>query len=383
MNLDFFLIASLGFVGSFGHCAGMCGPLALSFSLSNTDSKKWLNSFSFHFLLNLGRITSYGLVGIALGSFGSLLFTAQLKQIMGITTSLLLIWLGLTRINPNLLPNVPVIHPLQGKLHQNLGAAMSQIAIESKWWTPAVLGLFWGLIPCGFLYVAQITAAETGNIWSGAMTMVAFGLGTVPTMLTLGISASRLSIDRRSQLFGLGGWITLVIGILTLFRTDAMVDLTGHGAFILLSLALIARPISHWWSTPLKYRRGIGVGAYILAIAHMLHMMDHSLNWDWRTPMFMLPQHRLGLILGITALLILTPVALTSTNHWQKSLGKSWRSIHLLAVPALVLATVHGICIGSHYLGELNGNWENQVKAIALATITIAVLSLRLLRPVR
>ncbi len=380
MDLDYFLIASLGFVGSFGHCAGMCGPLAVSFSLSSHDQEKWWASFWFHLLLNLGRITSYGLVGIALGSFGSLLFTAKLKQIIALVTGLLLIWLGITRINPNLLPKLPVIHPLQGKLHQSLGSAMSQVATKNNWWTPAVLGLFWGLIPCGFLYVAQITAAETGNLFAGAMIMVAFGLGTMPTMLTLGISASRISADRRSQLFRLGGWITLIIGMLTIFRTEAMVDYTGHIALALLSLALIARPISHWWSTPLKYRRAIGVGAYLIAIAHMLRMADHALNWNWQTIMFMLPQHRLGLIWGITALLLLTPVALTSTNYWQKYLGKSWRKIHLLTVPALILATIHGISIGSHYLGALNSNEENYLRALALALVTIGVLSLRLFR---
>ena len=383
MDLDYFLIASLGFVGSFGHCAGMCGPLAVSFALSSHNKEKWLTSFWFHLLLNLGRITSYGLVGIALGSFGSLLFTAKLKQIMGLATGLLLIWLGITRINPNLLPKLPVIHPLQGKLHQSLGLAMSQIATKNRWWTPTVLGLFWGLIPCGFLYVAQITAAETGKMFAGAMTMLAFGLGTMPTMLTLGISASRISADRRSQLFRLGGWITLIIGILTVLRTEAMVDYTGHTALALLSLALIARSISHWWSTPLKYRRAIGVGAYLLVIAHMFRMGDHSLNWNWQTISFMLPQHRLGLILGITAFLLLTPVALTSTNNWQKFLGKSWRKIHLLAVPALIVATIHGICIGSHYLGALNGNWENYLRTIALSLVTIGVLSLRLSRPAK
>lgn len=383
MDLNYFLIVSLGFVGSFGHCAGMCGPLAVSFALSSHNSGKWLTSFWFHLLLNLGRITSYGLVGIALGSFGSLLFTAKLKQIIGFAIGLLLIWLGITRINPNLLPNFPVIHPLQGKLHQNLGSAMSQAATKNSWWTPAVLGLFWGLIPCGFLYVAQITAAETGNMFAGAMTMLAFGLGTLPTMLTLGVSASRISADRRSQLFCLGGWITLIIGILTILRTEAMVDYTGHIALALLSLALIARPISHWWSTPLKYRRAIGVGAYLMAIAHMLRMADHALNWNWQTIMFMLPQHRLGLILGITALLLLTPVALTSTNHWQKYLGKSWRTIHLLAVPALILATIHGIFIGSHYLGALNSNGENYLRAIALVLVTLGVLGLRLFRPAK
>ena len=54
---------------------------------------------------------------------------------------------------------------------------MDKVAMTKDWWTPLELGLLWGLIPCGFLYVAQITAAETGNIWSGAKTMVVFAAG--------------------------------------------------------------------------------------------------------------------------------------------------------------------------------------------------------------
>ena len=98
--IDLLLISSLGFLGSFGHCAGMCGPLAISFALSSQKQTNWVASLSFHFLLNLGRIISYGLVGIVLGSFGSLFFTATLRQIMAIATGLLLIWLGLSRIVP-------------------------------------------------------------------------------------------------------------------------------------------------------------------------------------------------------------------------------------------------------------------------------------------
>lgn len=391
--LDLLLISTLGLFGSFGHCAGMCGPLAVSFTLSSEQypslksqgeaapshpQQNWWASFSFHFLLNLGRIISYGLVGIALGSFGSLLFTAKLRQIMGLVTGLLLIWLGLSRIIPQGLPKLPIFHPLQGKLHQKLSLGMNRMANTNFWWTPLILGLFWGLIPCGFLYIAQIKAAETGNILLAALTMIAFGLGTMPTMVGVGVGASRLSVDRRSQLFNLGGWITLIIGVVTLLRTQAMIDYTGHAALILLMLALTARPISQWWSTPLKYRRVIGVGAYLTAIAHTLHMLDHSLNWNIKAVSFMLPQHQHSLILGLLALFFMTPAALTSSDRWQKILGKSWRKIHLLSVPALILATTHTIFLGSHYLGELDFNWHNQIRAIALTLVTLIVLSWRM-----
>ena len=111
-------------------------------------------------------------------------------------------------------------------------------------------------MPCGFLYTAQIKAAQTGNMWMGAATMLAFGLGTFPMMLGVGVSASLFSKDKRSQLFRLGGWVTLAIGVITLLRTgDTMVDYTGHAGLILLMLALIARPISGLWAAPMRYRR--------------------------------------------------------------------------------------------------------------------------------
>jgi sulfite exporter TauE/SafE len=57
--------------------------------------------------------------------------------------------------------------------------------------------------------------------------MLAFGLGTVPMMLGVGVSTSVLSRDRRSQLRQLGGWVSLTIGLLLLLRTSDMVDYTG------------------------------------------------------------------------------------------------------------------------------------------------------------
>lgn len=374
--IDLLLISSLGFLGSFGHCAGMCGPLAISFALSSQRQTNWFASFSFHLLLNLGRIISYGLVGIILGSVGSLLFTATLRQVMAIVTGLLLVWLGLSRIVPNL-PSLPMVHPLRS-IHHKLSLAMNRVANIGSWWTPLILGFFWGLVPCGFLYIAQIKAAETGNIIMAVLTMLSFGLGTMPTMVGVGVSASRLSGDRRSQLFKLGGWITLIIGVLTLLRSQAMTDYTGHGALALLMLALLARPISKWWSTPLQYRRLIGVGAYGLAIAHTFHMLDHSLNWNLQGISFMIPRHQRGLLLGFIALLLMTPAAVTSSDRLQRMLGQYWRKVHLLTVPALILVTIHTVFLGSHYLGELDFTWHNQLRAIVLTVVTLIVLSLRL-----
>jgi sulfite exporter TauE/SafE len=387
--LDLLLIVALGFLGSFGHCMGMCGPLTVALALSQGDRDaseqhrpQKINSWQFHLLLNLGRVISYALVGAALGSLGSIVVASgqlagigsNLRQVMAIVTGSLLIWFGIGQIKPNWLPRLPFLHPLSGKIHSRLNSGMNQLSTQQQWWTPALLGGAWGLIPCGFLYTAQLKAVETGSLLAGMLTMLCFGLGTAPMMLGVGISASKVSADRRSQLFRLGGWITLVIGILTLLRSDAMVDYTGHGSLLLLMLALIARPLSGFWTVPLQYRRLIGVGAFVLALAHTAHMLDHSLNWNLDAIAFMLPQHRLGMVLGILSLALMFPAAITSSDRLQQKLGKRWRKIHLLTVPGLILAVGHTVLLGSHYWGDLQVSWDNKLRVAVVIFLTSLIL---------
>ncbi|MEA5500668.1 urease accessory protein UreH domain-containing protein [Limnoraphis robusta] len=383
--IDLVLISTLGFLGSFGHCVGMCGPLTVAFSLSNTnDSKK--PSWQFHLLLNIGRILSYALVGAAIGGLGSVLVASGqmaglgsvIRRGMAILTGLMLIALGLAQIRPDLIPRLPIWHPLSPEvMHNRLSGAMVKLSMKNNLLTPLFLGLVWGLIPCGFLYTAQIKAAETGSLKMGMVTMLAFGLGTFPTLLGVGLLTSKLSANRRSQLYRLGGWITLTIGILTLLRTGNHVDYTGHGSLICLMLALIARPISRFFPQLLQYRRFFGVAAFVLALVHMGQMIDHTLNWKIDAFWFMIPQHQWGIGLGTIALILITPAALTSFDKIQSYLGKSWRKIHLLAVPAFILVVVHIVLSGSSYFGGFEWTVANQIRVGMLVTISLFVLLIR------
>jgi uncharacterized protein len=386
--LDLSLIMLLGFLGSFGHCFGMCGPLTMAFSLSHQQEKPdWRQQLKFHILLNLGRMLSYALVGAGIGLLGSVLLESgqltgigsDLRRAIAIITGVMLIWLGLRQIAPNLLPHIPLLHPLlQGSLHHHLSSGMVRLSLQTRWWTPALLGMTWGLMPCGFLYVAQIKAAQTGNLWMGTATMLAFGLGTLPTMLGVGVSTALMSQNQRSQLFQLGGWVTLTIGIITLLRTgDTMVDYAGHAALLCLILTLIARPISKFWGSLLRYRRGLGVGAFVLSVVHAMHMMEHTWQWNLAAFSFLPLQFQWGMAAGVIALILMTPAACTSFDWLQKSLGQHWRQIHLLGVPALLLSAVHALLIGSHYLGSLQSTWGNKLAAVLLGVTTLSVLLVR------
>ncbi|BBC22287.1 sulfite exporter TauE/SafE family protein [Pseudanabaena sp. ABRG5-3] len=393
--LDLLLVAALGFLGSFGHCVGMCGPLTVAFSLSGKDknppnnSRSWQQHFYFHILLNIGRILSYAIAGAAIGAIGSVLVASgqlagiesDLRRWLAILTGILLVWMGMVQIKPDGLPNMPFLNPMAlVGLHQRLSAAMMKLSLHSHPLTPALLGMTWGLIPCGFLYTAQIKAAETSNMTQGALTMLAFGIGTLPSMIGIGVFAGLLSRDRRSQLFRMGGWITLTIGILTLLRTSDMVDYTGHAGLILLLLALAARPLNHIfksWSSLMTYRRAIGVGAFVLSIAHTFHMIEHTFQWNFDALSFMIPRHQVSIWLGAIAITLMTPAALTSSDWMVAKLGKSWRYLHLLSVPALVLASIHTIAIGSNYLGAVSWTPKNWILTILCGAMTLGTLLIR------
>ncbi|MGG6297921.1 sulfite exporter TauE/SafE family protein [Leptolyngbya sp. AN02str] len=399
--VDLWLIAALGFLGSFGHCAAMCGPIAVAFSLagdrpnsaavaedadSKADCDRW-HHLQFHLMLNAGRIVSYALVGATIGALGSVLLAggnlagvgSSLRQGISLLTGLLLIWMGLSQVNPHLLPKLPLLNPMaQGRLHERLSAVMVRLSLHHRWWTPALLGMVWGLIPCGFLYAAQIKAAEAGSLWLGSATMLAFGLGTLPVMLGVGAWASAVSGNRRSQLFRMGGWVTLVIGVLCVLRTgNTMTDYTGYLALLCLALALVARPVSKLWAFPLRCRRALGVMAFVLSLAHTIHMVEHNWGWNFEAIAFLQRQRQLGLGLGAIALSFMLPAALTSFDWAQQRLGRTWRQIHLLSVPALVLCGLHCILTGSHFLGTLQPTAVHWGRSLGVGLLVVVTLLVR------
>ena len=396
--LDLLLVVALGFLGSFGHCVGMCGPLTVAFSLSGKESnskdnpKSWQQHLYFHALLNIGRILSYAIAGAAIGLIGSVLVASgqfagiesDLRRWLAILMGILLVWMGIVQIKPEGFPNMPFLNPMAlVGLHQRLSNAMMKLSLYSHPLTPVLLGMTWGLIPCGFLYTAQIKAAETIDMMQGALTMLAFGIGTLPSMLCIGVFAGMLSRDRRSQLFRMGGWITLTIGILTLLRTSDMVDYTGHAGLILLMLALIARPLSQMhksWTALMSYRRAIGVGAFVLSLAHMFHKIEHTFQWNFDALSFMIPLHQVSIWIGTIAIALMTPAALTSSDWMVAKLGKAWRYLHLLSVPALLLASIHTIAIGSSYLGAVELTPKNWILTILCGGITVGTLLIRVFR---
>ncbi len=368
--IDLLLMLMLGFLGSFGHCASMCGSLAVALA-TNSSAVTWKQAWWFHGAMNLGRVLSYGLGGAVLGGVSAAVISggqlvgigSQLRSIIALIGGLLLIGSGLGQVFPGKWPL-----PKLASCHRSIQKTTQQ---------PWLLGILWGLMPCGFLYTAQLKAIESGSVSQGALTMLAFGLGTTPVMLGIGFAAGYWSIERRSQLRRAGGWIAILVGVLTLGRSGETMSNAGYGAISCLALALVARPVSKLWPGLMSYRRLLGVGAAVLSIAHTLHVVVHGWDWNWGAWAFLVPSQQAGILAGCGSLVFLLPAALTSFDRAQTYLGHNWRRLHLLGVPAIVLATCHGILTGASYLGTVQVTFDHQVRSIIFLGVTFLVLLIR------
>ena len=228
MNIESLTAALL--VGLLGgtHCIGMCGGIvgALSSGLSLDVQTSRRRLIAAQLAYNAGRISSYTIAGVLLGLFGQQLGETGVLEgfpvgriVAGVIMILFGIYLAgwwhsllfLERAGAHLWKYieplgrrfVPVRHPGQAYL----------------------LGLVWGWLPCGMVYAVLALALASGSAASGGSIMLAFGLGTLPVMMTMGLafnSLKRLIHDPRIRL--IAGLLVILMGVMMLLANPA-----GHG----------------------------------------------------------------------------------------------------------------------------------------------------------
>ena len=192
MNYDitFFTLFLLGFFGG-THCVGMCGGLSSAFALQLPPH---LNRLGLIVLLNLGRISSYVLIGLIVGLVGqvgiSLDDTRWLQNGLYIAANILLLLLGLYLAG--LSTAATQIERIGRPIWKRLNPILNRLLpIKS---VPACfgVGMLWGWLPCGLVYSASLYALGSGNAVQGGLYMLAFALGTLPNLLAMGIFAAQL-----------------------------------------------------------------------------------------------------------------------------------------------------------------------------------------------
>ena len=84
------------------------------------------------------------------------------------------------------------------------------------------LGMVNGFLPCGLVYAAGISAAASGNPLSGALSMVVFGLGTLPLLLVVDRLGQRLGATSRARFQKAVPWVVAGVGVLLIVRGLAL-----------------------------------------------------------------------------------------------------------------------------------------------------------------
>lgn len=214
-----------GLMGT-GHCIGMCGGLVGALSLSEVGKK---GGWMFHLLYNTGRITTYTFIGALVGWLGSAL--AYTDQFRLVTRSLLLvsdvfiilIGLGtagmLTWLNAS---NLDFAGPTK-----TMAAAMLSLRKLPPALAALPLGLLFGFIPCGYLYAVAITAAQSAEVTTGALMLLAFGLGTAPSLLIFGSATHWLSGRARTWMLRIAGLLVTGMGVINLLKHLSLMGWTA------------------------------------------------------------------------------------------------------------------------------------------------------------
>lgn len=209
----------VGLLGG-GHCVGMCGGIVGAVTMTLPGSKpKWPFLLSY----NLGRIGSYTLAGVVAGGIGASSFFLEqvlpIEKMLYALASLMLVLLGLYLAG--IWRVLTRLEAVGGKLWQHIQPYSRRLLPARTIAQSLLLGTLWGWLPCGLVYSVLVAAIATANPLQGGLLMLAFGLGTLPTLLAMGMAAVRLKsllqnpwFRRLSGLaiagFGLAGLLSLL-----------------------------------------------------------------------------------------------------------------------------------------------------------------------------
>ncbi len=217
-NIDVITIISIAFLGSFGHCIGMCGGIVIAYS-SNKIQSKWskVKQSSAHIAYSIGRITTYSMIGVLFGLLGYVLVFSSLS------VALLFLFTGLAMILSalSLLGKFKFLTLIEHSISKNTWyqKSFTKLLKTNSISSFFVLGLLNGLLPCGFVYFFAITAASTASPFYGGIVMLIFGLSTIPALFSLGFFVGMFKNNKlRMLMLRISAVLVLVFGVYTIMK---------------------------------------------------------------------------------------------------------------------------------------------------------------------
>lgn len=207
----------IGLLGS-THCLGMCGGISASLSMALPVGRGFRMRQTLLLLaFNLGRIGSYALIAalVALVSTTAARQSQTVGLLLMTLAGLLLIFMGLSM--GQWWQGIRFVEKVGAPIWRWLSPFTKGLLPIHHSWQALALGSLWGWLPCGLVYSTLGWAALQPTVPSAALTMVFFGLGTLPSMLATGYAANWIRGLKSNQGFRkLSGVLLILFGLWTL-----------------------------------------------------------------------------------------------------------------------------------------------------------------------
>lgn len=216
--VDIFSIVTIAFLGSFGHCIGMCGGIIIAYSSTKIDDKwsKTKQSFA-HISYSFGRVLTYMVLGALFGFIGGVAtFNNIANGTLTIIAGVVMILAGLSLIGKIKFLTL-IEHSISKRkwYQQSFKSLLHDQSIISFF----IMGMLNGLLPCGLVYFFAVTAASTGSPLYGALVMLIFGLSTIPALFSMGFFVGLFKqLTFRDTMIKLASIAVILYGIYTLYR---------------------------------------------------------------------------------------------------------------------------------------------------------------------
>ena len=238
-NMSYGLVFLIGLVASVSTCIAVTGGLLVAVAAKYNEVNPELSGvqrFKPHLYFNVGRLLSYALLGGAVGALGSALtLTPGINGLLTIVASLIMIVIGL-----QMLRLFPTLGWLQPRLPKFLAYKIHDLAARETRGGAFILGASTFFLPCGFTQALQLYVLGKGSFTTGALTMLAFSIGTLPALLSLSAISSFATGAFQRHFLKFAGAAVILLGIFS-FQSGLVLTQLGTNS---VSVAGGDKPIS-------------------------------------------------------------------------------------------------------------------------------------------
>ena len=218
-NVSYGTAFIIGIIASFSTCMAVVGGVVLSMSASFAhEGDKWKPQALFH----IGRLASFFVLGGLIGAVGAN-FTLSTNGIFALSfiVGIVMLILGINLLD---------IFPWAKKLQPSMPKFFSKHALEvtklNHTLTPLLIGIVTFFLPCGFTQSMQIYTLGTGSFLAGALTMMAFALGTLPVLALISFSSFSIGESNKAGIFfKTAGLIVIAFAVFNLINSLVVVGL--------------------------------------------------------------------------------------------------------------------------------------------------------------